>query len=72
MGCDSKQHQNVKQQTMSTFFDPRILNDYFNKKLEADTSDITDVSNSTKLSDCQYIQADFVADKFSSRSLINF
>ena len=34
-------------------FDPRMLNDYL-KKLEADTFDVLDDSNSTILSDCPY------------------
>ena len=48
-------------------FDPHMLNDYrYFKKLEADTFDILDDSNSTILFDCPYIQADLIADKFSS------
>ena len=48
-------------------FDSCMPNDYF-KKLEADTSYISDVSNSTALSDCPYYQADLIAD-FSGSSL---
>ena len=49
-------------------FERCMLNDYF-KKLEADTLDIPDDANSTILSDCPYIQANLIADKFSSSSL---